>query len=310
MIDGAANALRTFGMTGGGIFGATRISDYFHASLARSGRIIRSSNGKSKNETVRMKSGRMIHKKSLFLDLITAGPTAFCRDGEARHAEKIEIKHFKLATGTPTLRVAQMSDIHFRGTGNYLEAAVNKVNALSPDIVCFTGDLIERSRLLTKALAVLEKIKSPIYGIPGNHDYSCGADFNEIEKAFAKTGGALLLDRQVTVGNGKFHLTGVTGQTGFVGDISPMPAGKNILLIHYPVLADQLPPRKYDLILAGHSHGGQVRLPFLGAILLPYGSRPYDWGMYETESGPMYVTSGLVRSIRLNCPPEIAVFEI
>ena len=68
-----------------------------------------------------------------------------------------------------------------------------------------------------------------------------------------------------------------------------------------------------DLILAGHSHGGQVRIPFYGPILLPYGVGRYDLGMFRTGCGPLYVNPGIgwfPVPIRFNCQPEITVFEI
>ena len=84
------------------------------------------------------------------------------------------------------------------------------------------------------------------------------------------------------------------------------------MLIHYPEWIDKLNGDKFDIALAGHSHGGQVRVPFLGAPVLPYGVGRYDLGMFQTVSGPLYVTAGIgwfYLNVRFNCRPEIAVFE-
>ena len=89
--------------------------------------------------------------------------------------------------------------------------------------------------------------------------------------------------------------------------------GKNILLLHYPLLAERLVPERYDLILAGHSHGGQVRLPFYGALIVPYWVGKYEMGLFHLPSGPLYVNPGigwLETPVRFNCRPEITVFEI
>ena len=94
---------------------------------------------------------------------------------------------------------------------------------------------------------------------------------------------------------------------------SPAAGLKNIMLMHYPVMADRLAPHRYDLLLAGHSHGGQVRLPFYGAIMVPYWVGRYQMGMFQTAAGPLYVNPGLgylVTRIRFCCRPEITVFDI
>ena len=88
---------------------------------------------------------------------------------------------------------------------------------------------------------------------------------------------------------------------------------KNIFLMHYPAWAKRVTPHKYDLMLAGHSHGGQVRLPFYGAVHIPFGVDEYDLGLFQTSSGPLYVNPGIgwyPVPIRFNCRPEITVFEI
>lgn len=89
---------------------------------------------------------------------------------------------------------------------------------------------------------------------------------------------------------------------------------RRVLLMHYPSVADHLGQRRFDLILAGHSHGGQVRLPFVGAVSLPRGVGQYDYGRYETSGGPLYVNAGIGTlshfPFRFNCPPEITVVTI
>jgi predicted MPP superfamily phosphohydrolase len=102
-----------------------------------------------------------------------------------------------------------------------------------------------------------------------------------------------------------------------LGPGHPLPAAnpgmKNILLVHYPAWVKRLEGQKFDLILAGHSHGGQVRIPFYGPIIVPYAVDEYDLGLFQTKAGPLYVTSGIgwfPVPIRFNCRPEITVMEI
>ena len=75
-------------------------------------------------------------------------------------------------------------------------------------------------------------------------------------------------------------------------------------------MADRLGEARFDLILAGHSHGGQVRLPFYGALVLPWGVGRYDLGLFDTPGGPLYVNAGIGTyyfPYRFNCRPEVAV---
>src|SRR4030095_7579395 len=85
-----------------------------------------------------------------------------------------------------------------------------KINSLSPEFVGFTGDIVQETQFLPEALAIIRGIKSPVFGIPGNHDYWSGADFSVIAETFNATGGAWLLDRQVTTRDGDFNIIGAT----------------------------------------------------------------------------------------------------
>jgi uncharacterized protein len=120
------------------------------------------------------------------------------------------------------------------------------------------------------------------------------------------------MDAQTMTADGKICITGVTCKQGHPAHLPPRPGVKNIMLIHYPLLAERVEQR-YDLLLAGHSHGGQVRIPGYGAIMVPYWVGKYEVGMFDLPAGPLYVNPGLgwlVTSLRLNCRPEITVFEV
>jgi predicted MPP superfamily phosphohydrolase len=243
---------------------------------------------------------------------ILAAPALVCADAKWIEPHWVKIRSINLAGDSPTHRIVHFTDIHHKGDRPYLESVVAKINALSPDAVCFTGDLIEEKRFVPEALEILQQIKSPLYGVPGNHDYWGHANFVEIGKAFAKTGGAWLMDSQITTADGKVHITGVTCLQGRPFPLPPKAGLKNIMLLHYPLLAEQV-KHPFDLLLAGHSHGGQVRIPFYGALLLPYWVGRYDLGMFRVPAGPLYVNPGigwLQVPIRFNCRPEITVFEV
>jgi hypothetical protein len=160
-------------------------------------------------------------------------------------------------------------------------------------------------------LKILSGVKAPLYGIPGNHDYWAEMDFDAAREAFAATGGQWLMDEEVTIRNGTVRLIGIAGSAG--GSFVAKPGPKNILLSHYPAGVNLFQSTLFDLVLAGHTHGGQVRLPWYGALIVPFGAGEYELGMYQTQAGPLYVSAGIgyfFMNIRFNCRPEITVFEI
>lgn len=209
-------------------------------------------------------------------------------------------------------RFVHFSDLHYVGEKHYAAEVIGTINDLNPEFVCFTGDLVEDRQFASEALSFIRQIKAPVYGIPGNHDYSSRSPFSEYRRSFTATGGTWMPHRSTILCQHDLELVGM-GITG----MPAAPSGevtRHLLLMHYPVMADRLGRRRFDLILAGHSHGGQVRLPFVGAVSLPTGVGPYDYGRYETPGGPLYVNAGIGTlsqfPVRFNCPPEITVVTL
>lgn len=268
--------------------------------------------------------------------------------------EPRQIKITKLSLNKkPVARIVHIGDIHFKGDVAYLRRIVGTINGLSPDIVCFTGDIVENKNYLEDVLRELEKIHAPLYGVPGNHDYWSGVSFESISRSFRRAGGDWLVDDSVIAMNGKLYLSGLSGSdinikrtaSDFampgtrndwpVSDSTPfnstylsnnshvgssMKIGsppsnncKRILLTHYPATVDGIKDNTYDMILSGHSHGGQIRLPFIGALIVPFGVNKYQKGLYSTPAGLLYVTSGLgtyMLPLRFFCRPEIVLIEL
>ena len=173
-------------------------------------------------------------------------------------------------------RFVHFTDFHHKGNVRYAAEVVRTINALAPEFVCFTGDIVERRHFAEEALGFIRQIKAPVYGCPGNHEYSSGISFRDCEATFAATGGSWLMDRNLVLPNYDLEIVGM----GIVGlkNVPPLPAHRRLLLMHYPRVADHLGDRRFDLIQAGHSHGGQVRLPFWGALIVPRGVGRYDLG--------------------------------
>lgn len=208
-------------------------------------------------------------------------------------------------------RFVQFTDFHYKGDAEYAAEMVRTINDLAPDFVCFTGDLVENKVFARAALGFIEQIKAPVYGSPGNHDYWCHAPFADYEAAFARTGGAWLVDRAIALEQYDLEIVGMA-MRGIHALGSPR-ATRRLLLLHYPEMADRLGGPRFDLILAGHSHGGQVRLPFFGPPFLPHGVGRYDHGYFETSGGPLYVNAGIGTyrlPLRFNCRPEITLITM
>jgi len=238
-------------------------------------------------------------------------PAAIVADAALIEPNWISVRKLRLAKDKPTVRFVHFTDLHHKGDRRFLQSAVNQINAQSPDFVCFTGDIIEDVTFLPEALELFQQIKSPLYGIPGNHDYWAHANFTVVGEAFTRTGGRWLMDESVSVTGGKVNLAGATCSKP--PQLALRSDQKNIVLIHYPEWVDKLGEYRFDLALAGHSHGGQVRLPFFGPLVVPFGVGRYDLGLFQTNSGLLYVGAGLgwfYLNVRFNCRPEITVIEI
>ena len=224
--------------------------------------------------------------------------------------ETTALRVTNLRQGPGNCRFVHFSDFHYKGDTDYASEVVRKINQLEPDFVCFTGDVVEEARFAPEALAFIRQIGAPVYGTPGNHDYQSGVSHSDFSSAFAATGGAWLKDDSVLLAEFDLELVGF-GRRGVRAFRTPQ-ASRQILLLHYPQVADGL-GRQFDLILAGHSHGGQVRLPLLGALVLPRGVGPYEQGYYESRGGPLYVNAGIGTyriPFRWNCPPELTLITV
>jgi predicted MPP superfamily phosphohydrolase len=260
-----------------------------------------------------MKVSRTTRRRFIQSALLLVAPAAVAADARWLEPDWIKVSHLRLAQGKPSHRFVHFTDFHHKGDRALGEHLVKLINSQSPDFVCFTGDIIEEAKYLPEALEILSGIQSPLYGIPGNHDYWSHAPFDGIIKCFAATGGAWLLDEQMVIAGGKINLSGIARCGPKYPPPSPKAGLTNILMVHYPAWVKDLPSRKFDLILAGHSHGGQVRIPFYGPIIVPYSVDEYDLGLFQTQAGPLFVGSGIgwyPVPIRFNCRPEITVVEI
>ncbi|PZR76371.1 MAG: hypothetical protein DLM73_02705 [Chthoniobacterales bacterium] len=244
-----------------------------------------------------------------FLGLTALALPAAALGADARFIETNSLRITRIKCGPGNCHLVHFSDFHYRGDADYAAEMVRTIDALEPQFVCFTGDLVEEKKFAPEALAFIQQIRAPVYGIPGNHDFQSGVSSAEFNRAFAATGGGWLADRSAVIPDHDIELVGM-GRGGVRG--FRKQADRQVLLMHYPAVANGL-GRQFDLILAGHSHGGQIRLPFVGALILPKGVGEYDHGYYQTPGGPLYVNAGIGTyriPFRWNCRPEITVVTI
>jgi predicted MPP superfamily phosphohydrolase len=255
-----------------------------------------------------------LSRRKFIATALLATPCLTAADATLVEPTWLNVRHLTIGPEPRTHRLVHFTDVHHKGDREYLKEVVQTVNSLKPDFVCFTGDIMEKGKFLADALEIMSGVSAPMFGVPGNHDYWSRVPFAPIHECFNATGGAWLLTDSREIAGGKINLIGMNSIYSWLPVPPSKPQAKNILLTHYPADVKKLGDRKFDLLLAGHSHGGQVRLPIIGAPVLPYGVDQYDMGLFQTPAGPLYVNPGIGYigdyDFRFNCRPEITVIEI
>jgi uncharacterized protein len=239
-----------------------------------------------------------------------------------------------LAPAWAGLRVIQLSDLHYSHNMpvEYLRAQLQRCMALSPDLIVLTGDYVTRADpryvdMLGRLMCVLHAPLG-VFAVLGNHD--CGAHnadpalasewlAQRMQKALTDCGVTVLRNQMqmLTVAGAPLQLVGLddlwsgrSNPDAAFADVDPeLPC---ITLAHNPDSIDDLRDQPCDWILCGHTHGGQVRIPFIGALRLPIRNRQYDAGLFAVDDKRLYVNRGLghILPVRFNCRPEITVFTL
>lgn len=215
-------------------------------------------------------------------------------------------------------RIVHISDLHSTEFGRNNQYLINMIRDAQPDIICITGDLSD-SRDVNVDIALTFARNAvqiaPCYYITGNHEARHPDTlYNDLLEGLEKAGVTLLNDQDVILNrdSAEIALAGhFWGDTDSVGSISDFD-GYRILLSHQPEDFDNYAAAGYDLVLSGHAHGGQFRLPFLGGVFAPgQGFFPqYDSGLYSSGSTDMIVSRGLGNSVfplRVNNRPEVVL---
>ena len=248
----------------------------------------------------------------------------------------LKVKEYKVVNSKITdsyhgLKIIHLTDIHYGSTINEKELnnIVDKVNEIQPDIVVMTGDLIDERLSYDKDIIIncLSRIEAKLgkFAVSGNHDIPLD-DYNYI----IKESGFTSLDNKYELiyskSNEPIIISGIGYSDEDIGikteqfdkyiselktdDIKPI---YSILLVHEPDTVENLDLNKYDLILAGHSHAGQVRLPIIGKLYTPEGAKKYYDEYYKINNTDLYISSGLGTSLykfRLFNKPSFNFYRI
>jgi hypothetical protein len=228
-------------------------------------------------------------------------------------------------------RIAQISDIHFDEFTEpfFVRRVVEHINSLKPDLVLLTGDFISIGPRGTeyahgavyRCLEILRGIAAPRFACMGNHDSIIGAPV--LHPIFASYDVPLLMNAHIPIErDGKrLWLCGVGDFLTEIPDldltIPAAPDGPVLLMCHMPDFADEIITHRrghlIDVMFSGHTHGGQVRIPFLPPYHLPLGGQKYIEGLFRFNQMQLYVNKGIGAiglPFRLNCPPEITLFKL
>lgn len=251
----------------------------------------------------------------------------------------VEARLPRLPEAWDGFRILQLSDIHYDDIFSVtpLRKAIDQVIRLRPDLVVLTGDYVtapwrqSRRREITpstrgKAKAIepcaqwLAKLRPQfeILAVLGNHDVS--TDPAHVTDVLQSTGISVLTNRSVSIEReGKrLWFAGVDDVLGGRPNLNRAlsgipPAEPVVLLAHEPDWADYVSNHPVDLQLSGHSHGGQVRFPLIGAPYLPEYGRKYPSGLRQIGALVLYTNIGIGTvgaPIRLNCPPEVTLITL
>ena len=242
--------------------------------------------------------------------------------------EQITLKLPRLPKPFSGFRLAQISDIHAgeQWMPAHLDTVVEKLIALNPDAIAVTGDFVHSSpsatdEMLNLTEAALRKLSThfPVYAVMGNHDYWW--DVERVRSTFVRANVMEMNNRFDTLsrGDASLHICGVDDVYERMDDleavVSRLPHdGCAILLAHEPDFADtSAAAGRFDLQISGHSHGGQVVVPFIGPIVLPRHGRKYPVGIYQVGNMIQYTNRGLgmvFPYVRFMCRPEITLFTL
>ena len=272
-----------------------------------------------------IRSNRKKYIKSAIVLLIVITLLLFC-NFQNKH---LEITHYtyaaeQLGADLEGYRIVQISDLHNAKFGKNNQKLVDRIRECAPDMIVLTGDLVDSNHTnVDRAVQFVNEIVKicPVYYVTGNHEY--WLDTSEYENLMdgVASAGVIILDNQVVEisrWDAKFRLVGLDDKSLADGTLEALLSDEKeltVVLAHEPQYFARYAGTGVDLVLSGHAHGGQFRLPFVGGIVAPdQGFLPeYTAGEYYMNGTEMIVSRGLGNSVipvRLFNYPEIVCVEL
>lgn len=263
-----------------------------------------------------------------FLAGLGAAGAALGADAFGFEAHRVVVSyHDVLLPGLPGalngLRIAQVSDVHLPGNQLAARAALHHLQRERPEVVVLNGDMTESARALgqVRDFAGAARGSLATVAVLGNWEYRAGVKGARARQVYRETGVDLLINqsRTVEVGGSSLALVGLDDMLAGTPDLTAArrglaPAGVEIWVIHEPSFADQMPEAAPGpaMLLAGHTHGGQIRIPFMPPVK-PSGAGRFLEGWYRDTPSPMYVSRGVGTTgipARFRCSAELPIFTL
>lgn len=230
---------------------------------------------------------------------------------------KVTIENEKLPMAFHGYRIAHVSDLH---NSHLWKQTIKQLKKAQPDIICITGDMVDMTRTdIDVALAfAAEAVKvAPCYYVPGNHESGLDKEtYSRLVEGLERLGVKVLYDQYtlIELGDEEIFLAGLGWYVKSLDTLQDYD-GYRILLAHHPEYIDKYVETGVDLVLSGHVHGGQFRLPFIGGLYGPgQGLFPqYDSGVFSCGNTDMVVSRGIGNSVipvRLNNRPEVILITL
>jgi predicted MPP superfamily phosphohydrolase len=241
--------------------------------------------------------------------------------------EHVRLTGPRLPAGAPPLRFAALSDTHMDSFTPLHERLAAAVNDADVDFVLLAGDLARRVPEGWESLGRLVRLmhcRHGIYAVRGNWEFKFPHRSSVLKEMMQGWGAELLLNesRTLRTASGVVQVCGIDDIAGGWPDYRSALRGAAeadfaVFLCHEPLASRLLPPESgIGLTFCGHTHGGQIRIPYIWRLALPEYSGELTMGLYPTERGPVYVSRGLGASgpaplrNRFRCPRELTVFEV
>ena len=261
-----------------------------------------------------------------FLSLGFAGLTgALLAETAWYEPQALQVEQSSVPSPLPggLIRMVQVSDLHLSSFDDYFKKVANQVTRLEPDLIVLTGDYLEEERNIRGVLNFLKQLHAPhgIYAVQGNWEYWSRLEGENLRRHFAGVGVKLLINERadLEIKGRALSIYGMDYPSAsdylhrLQQDVDPRRF--NLLLSHVPAFAHQQLNQHINLVLSGHTHGGQIRLPYLPPFYLPRYSGRFVAGYYQVSEHqvPLYVSRGVGTSVlplRFLCRPEIGLFEL